>query len=545
MRRGTVANHYVNQHQQRESHQFSSTDRLLDSSPASPSIYTGHHQCHLQHQQQDVRQQQRFMPSSSPRPRGSIVTATSAATGSSPAKYVLRTLSSTPPEFFDHHHQQHSNSGFGNEEPAAFLNTGSLQRNRLMSSTSDRSRRSSASPSLISSLISSFTNSHHHLRGDPSQPVNHGGNWSREFVDPGPSSASLEMMERRGGAGGNRVVTFDLPPPPSSSTTIGSGGCGSQSASKSSLLFWDRHQDPHASLRRYSLSGVSLMPVSSSTSCLISDSSIPAASVESNLQNHAAVIGSSSSHHHLARDHRAAAAAAANYATLRLAGRKATVTAFDNDPRQRNPYHFDHGRAFAEHDFPHLNRSNGKLLLDQHFVQRSGSFVLEEKRQVMMQGKQITNLDPANPILLSDSGRMMNPSPRCLVLPSRSSDASTIYGSSSKAPECSLNDSSANGLVMHAGLHDVDHEHEERHGQQKRAYTSPPACSSSSSGVVLDSTHNNGCHPLRHQLQQQPNRIKYSPDEGLGDERSEFEVATAGGGGGDDAAATSGNAITA
>ena len=528
LKRGTVANHYVNQHQQRQSHQFRSTDRLLDSSPASPSIHAGHHQCHLQHQQQDLLQQEqeRFLPSSNPRPRGSIVTATAAATGLSPAKYVLRTLSSTPPEFFDHHH--HSNfPGYGSEETAV-LNTGSLQRNRLMN-PSDRVRRSSASPSLISSLISSFTSSHHHLRDRNQQPLNH---WSAELFDP---TSSLEMMERRGGGGGSRVVTFDLPPPSS----------GSQSSSKSSLLCLDRHHQPNASLRRYSLTGGSLLPASSSTSCLIFDSSIPAASVESNLQNHAAVIGSSLSHHHLARaDQRVGMQQqAGSYATLRLCGRKATASPFlhNDHHQQRNLYQVDHDRAFTRDGHCQMNGSSGKVLLDQHFVQRSGSFI-DDKRQ----RKLITNSETANPILLSNS--IMSSSSRCNV---PSWQTSPIYGSSSKAPECTHNPA-ANGLLMHAGAGFDARDHLPEKRGQTHAFTSPAASSSSSSGGVQDTTHNNrsgsACHP-RHQMQQQPNRIKYSPDEGLGDERSEFEVAAAGGGGGGggDAAtaAASGDAITA
>lgn len=534
---GVVANHYVNQHQQRDGHQFRSTDRLLDSNPASPSIYgSGHHQWHLQ-QDVPLQHQHRQSLPSNPRPRGSIVTAT---TQTSPAKYILRTLSSTPPEFFDHHHKQHQHqrrdldgSNFGNRcaetsasGAAVVFNSGSLQRNR----------RSSASPSLISSLISSFTTSHHHLNRDRNHDhtnLNHeqASSGSCEYDDPALSGGirhhGLEMMERRG-VSGNRVVTFDLP---------------QSSSSKSSLPYLDPrlHQEPGSGnplpppvLRRYSLSGGSLMPISSSTSCLISQSSLPSVDV----------IGSSPSHHLLDRDHMTTAATAGNYATLRPGGRKVTVTAspfHDNDPHhERIPYHVDQERAFAGGDSSlcPVRGSISKVLADQHFVPRSGSFVQENRPPVMMhqQRKLITNSDPHNQILLSNKTMMMTMSSypgRCNLFPGNpASEGLPFYGSSRKEPECAQY-MRANGLLVHPDVSPSSSASAAAFG------TSIPAGSSSSSDastVMLHATHSDTAVASR----QHQSRIKYSPDEGLGDERCEF------GGGGDEAvAASSSNAITA
>lgn len=537
---GVAANHYVNQHQQRDGHQFRSTDRLLDSNPASPSIYgSGHHQWHLQ-QDVPLQHQHRQSLPSNPRPRESIDTAT---TQTSPAKYILRTLSSTPPEFFDHQHkQQHhehqrrdlDGGNFGNRcaetsasAAAVVFNSGSLQRNR----------RSSASPSLISSLISSFTTSHHHLNRDRNHDhpnLNHekASSGSCEYDDPvlsgGIRHHGLEMMERRGGPG-NRVVTFDLP---QSSSSL-------SSSSKSSLPYLDSrlHQGPGSGnplpqpvLRRYSLSGGSLMPISSSTSCLISQSSLPSMDV----------IGSSASHHLLDRDHMTTAAAAGNYATLRPGGRKVTLTAspfHGNDPHhQRIPYHVDQERAFAVGDsgLCPVRGSISKVLTDQHFVQRSGSFVQENRHPVMMhqQRKLITHSDPHNQILLSNKTMMITTSSspgRCNL---SAVGGLPFYGSSRKAPECTQY-MGANGLLVYPGVSPSS-------SASAGAFGTPiPAGSPSSSDaptVMLHATHNGTAVASR----QHQNRIKYSPDEGLGDERSEF------GGGGDESVATSGiNAITA
>lgn len=434
MKRQCVPNHYVNQHQERESHRFRSTDRLLESSPSSPSIYAGHHQCHLQQQQQSSPRS--AILTSNPRPRGCIVTATAATTGVSPARYVLRTLSATPPEFPEHQRSY--------RETAAVLHTGSLQRNHGVISERSAHRRSS----LISSLISSFTNPHQHLRqlNLPDQAAS----WTLEqdFADP-----SLEMIERRT-AGGNRVVTFDLPPT-------------SPAGKSSSLLSSSLHPANPAAVRRYSLSP--LMPTSSSTSCLIVDSP-EHTNLQTNLQKQSAVIGSSPSHYQTT----------AAYATLRSGPGKAALTSnplLDYDPHQRNLCQSAAGGVVAATSSMLLSNeqriclpdrlTRGQLYIDQSApAQRSA---VQEKRALSK--NQITN-STANPLLFADSEAVH------------------------RVPSC--------GQQRHSSL-----------------FTSEPASSSSSSRMLQNADHQG----QQDQQQEEKMGIKYSPDEGLGDERSEFEVA--------------------
>jgi hypothetical protein len=190
-----------------------------------------------------------------------------------------------------------------------------------------------------------------------------------------------------------------------------------------------------------------------------------------------------------------------------------------------------------------VSGSISKVLTDQHFVQRSGSFVQEHRPALQMmqqqqQRKLIANSDIHNQILLSNKTMMMttagSPGARCNLLPGNLGEGLPFYGSSPKVPECTQY-SGANGLPVNSA-------------SSSMAFgTSIPACSLSSSGAhpaMLHATHNDpaaaAAAAVVHEMQQQQNRIKYSPDEGLGDERSEF------GGGGDESVATSGaNAITA
>ena len=533
IKRESLANHYGNQltttSRRMEGHQFCSTDRLLDSTPSSPSISAGHHhQGHLQHQQRH----QRLLQSSNPRAptvtsvassilfpsSATIVMAATDAHNANSAKYLMRTLSAAQEaEFLDHQLQQEKNDFVHRSEVkgnTSSLYGGSLQRNHSILRTMDReSSRIPGSSSLISSLISSFTNSRHHLK-DRKHPVKHlnqtvMSNGLGDISDD--PSLSLELMERRVGEG-NRVVTFDLP-----------AASPNSQASNSFMLYANHHMPLNpvmagSKARRYSLSGDSSMPASSSTSCLISDSSFPAIETDFQKRN-PSLIASSPSHHQLAMDRTGLPIGSHSrnfYATLRPSSssssseRKGTIA---SNPLIDHYFHQVDGLSFKRSPAPTTTVPRYNVPSDQNWIQHM-------KQKQVIRNASLTNANcvstcfPLNSTSHSNTGVLH-------------SNEKTVQSMDSCERKNTSNPNDPNALWTHKPFEARDYERSGRELQQQDPHALRPSHIASSSGLLSDAKQSkqlSNHQQQQQQQQQEQNRIKYSPDEGLGDERSEFEV---------------------